>query len=366
MLSKHGALPDHLIKGMIENGSIVRADKSSISPASLDLSVSEEIYRLRGVMQPRVNESVYDLLKFGGAQKHSLRYPLEPGVIYLCKLNERLSLPNNIYGYCNPKSTTGRNDVHVRVVANGVTAFDTIPKNYDADIWALIVPKSIPSKIGIDEKITQLRLFDGDTRISEAELSVYMDQYKFLWDKEGNPIKYKDVETRDGDGSLFLGVDLSDEIIGYKYIRSGNVLDFSKGKKSHKKEDFFEPIYGGKDYIHLEKNGFYILPTLQNIRVPPFFACEMRPVDERMGDFRSHYAGFFDPGWGWGKNGEGKGRSITLEIRSFEEDLILRHGQPVGKVKYERVIGEPEVHYDQKDTSNYKVQNGAKLSKHFY
>jgi len=364
MLSKNGALPDHLLRDMIESGAIVNADLSRLSPASLDLTVSQEIYRLRGMIQPINGESVRDLLDHTSIGEHNLSSPMEIDVVYLARLNESFNLPNEFYGYCNPKSTTGRNDAHVRVITDGFSSFDSISRGYNAEAWALVVPKSIPIKMGKNEPITQVRLFNQDTRFGEAEIAVYMDRYNLLWNKDGSEIPYNDLRVSDHDGSIIMSVDLYSDIVGYRCVRSGNVLDLSKGKTSHNKNYFFEPIYKSDGWIFLKKGEFYILSTLEYLRIPPFFAAEMVPMDERRGDFRSHYAGFFDPGWGWGRNGEGKGRPITLEVRPFE-DMILRHGQAIGKTKFERVIGEPETHYDKKETSNYKVQSGPRLSKHF-
>jgi dCTP deaminase len=150
--------------------------------------------------------------------------------------------------------------------------------------------------------------------------------------------------------------------LGYEGVKSNTVVDLSKIKfYDHKK--FFKPVKKTGEYLHLKKDGFYILSTHEAVRVPPDLSCEMISMDERSGEFRSHYAGFIDPGWGWGEKGEGKGRPLTLEVRPFE-DLIVRQGQPIAKVRFERLIEVPDVVYDATN-SNYIVQTGPKLAKHF-
>ncbi len=151
-------------------------------------------------------------------------------------------------------------------------------------------------------------------------------------------------------------------MLGYKCVTPDDILDITK-IGHYNPERFFMPITMREGYLTLKKGEFYILSTREAVRVPPQLACEMAPMDERSGDFRSHYAGFIDPGWGYGKKGEGVGRPLTLEVRPFE-DLLVRHGQPVGKIKFERMIEVPETSYDALD-SNYLRQDGPRLAKQF-
>jgi len=362
-----GALPNQIIRKYIEKGYIKNSKEENISPASLDLSISSEVYRVDGIFLPKKKETVRDILSHDhiGATKFDLSSPMEKNVTYLAKLNEVFDLPEDIYGYCNPKSTTGRNDMHVRVLADGVSRYDTVaPKGYKGELWAAITPKSFPVKMSEEQPLTQIRLFNEDTRFTEDELKMEMENHKLLWSLDGRCYSYDNMKIKDGDGSIILTLDLSQDVVGYKGRRTNKLVDLTKGVGANKKEDFFEPVQKYGDCVHLEKGGFYILSTYQAVRVPPGFACEMAPMDERSGEFRSHYAGFFDPGWGYGKNGEGRGRPITLELRPFE-DLIIRHAQPIGRIKYERMAEIPEVSYDDKETSNYRVQTGPKLSKYF-
>ncbi len=362
-----GALPNQEIEKLILNGNIKNAKKENISPASLDLSISSELYRVEGIFLPKKGENISDILKHKhiGAIKFDLLGPMEKNVTYLARLNEEFNLPEDIYGYCNPKSTTGRNDMHIRVLADKVSRYDTVmPKGYKGQLWAAITPKSFPVKIAEGQTLTQIRFFNYDTRLTENELKKNMKSQKLLWSLDGRNYDYNDIKIKDGDGSIVLTLDLSGDIVGYKSRKTNKLLDLTKGIGSHDFTDFFEVIKKYDDCVHLEKGAFYILSTNQAVRVPPLFACEMAPMDERSGEFRSHYAGFFDPGWGYGKDGEGCGRPITLELRPFE-DLIIRHGQPIGRIRYEKMLEIPEVLYDDKETSNYKTQLGPKLSKYF-
>lgn len=364
-MKKIGVLPSQIIREMIKTQFILGAKEENIRGATLDLAITEEIYRVDGVFLPRPKEKIEDLLKEIGFSPHDLNYPLEVGTVYLAKLNEKFALPKGIYGYCNPKSTTGRTDVHVRVLADGTPRYDALPSGFKGDLWLVIQPKSFPIKIYPEMTLTQLRLFNDDTRFSELELQIYFEREKLLWlPKENRPLDYSEMKIRenDNDGSLILTLDLTNEIVGYECRGSSKVLDFSK-KNFYLTEDFFAPIRRPQNQICLKKGGFYILSTKEAIRVPINFTCEMVPMDQRCGEFRSHYAGFFDPGWGWGKEGEGRGRIATLEVRPYE-DLIVRDGQLITKIRFEQMIEPPDLLYEV-IASYYKNQKGPRLSKHF-
>lgn len=359
-----GALPDSMIEEMIEAEFILNADKKNINPSSLDLGISKEIYRVEGIFQPRPDESVRCLMDIVECFPHGLGTPLEKGVTYLVALNEKVNLPKSIYGYCNPKSSSGRNDVHVRVLADGVPRYDALtPSGYKGDLWLAIHPRSFPIFLEENETLIQLRFFNSDTRFIEAELQILFEKYQLLW-YAGNSFKYEEIKITDSDGSIILTLDLSNkELVGYRCTSHNHVLDFSK--RDYNSEYFFEPVKMDRSHIRLKAGEFYIFSTREAVRVPPDLACEMVPMDERSGEFRSHYAGFIDSGWGWGENGEGQGRPLTLELRPFE-DLIVRDNQPVAKIRFERMIKHPDILYDQKSAgSHYVDQQGPRLSKQF-
>lgn len=364
MAKKEGALPDHKIMEMMEAGFIKGGNTKNVNPASLDLTVSEEIYRLEhGLFQPKPGEDINDCLNRIGYSSHNFEYPLERNVTYLARLNESLALPEGVYGYCNPKSSIGRNDVHIRVLVDGVPRYDAaMPAGCEGSMWVAISPKSFPVKLPSGEALSQIRFFTGNTRFDKLDLQIHLRRDRLLWHND-EPLFYDDLMISDGDGSIILTLKLDDKIIGYECRGSNRVLDFAR-RRYYRIDDFFTPLQMVNGSLHLKKDSFYILSTREAVRVPPHCACEMVPMDERAGEFRSHYAGFIDPGWGWGLNGDGHGRLITLELRPFE-DITVRDNQPIAKIKFERMITAPDEHYDQLDKSNYTSQIGPKLSKHF-
>jgi dCTP deaminase len=359
---KRGALPCQTILELIDAGFIIGAKEDNARPSSLDLSISSEIYRVEGIFQPRRNETVRQVLKQIKKQKHSLSKILARDQMYLIRLNESLDLPESIYAFCNPKSTSGRIDAHVRLIADGISRYDSIKPGWKGELWISIVPKTFPIKLYEGVSLNQLRFFNGDTRLSDFELEVTMKRHHLLWRQDAMPYQYHELKVRDNDSSVILTLDLKNKVLGYEGVVSDHPVDLSKIKFYDSKK-FFKPIKMKGDNLHLKKGSFYILSTHEAVRVPPDLACEMVPMDERSGEFRSHYAGFIDPGWGWGRNGEGKGRPLTLEVRPFE-DLIVRQGQPIGKIKFERLTEVPSVSYDAIG-SHYIQQTGPKLAKHF-
>lgn len=363
MSHKIGALPDWLICEAIQAGNIKGADLGNVQPASFDLSLTNDIYRFPGLTQLRIGESAKELIARIGGEKHNIRSLLEVDVVYLARLNERVSLPRNVYGYCNPKSTTGRLDMHVRVVADGVAQYDTLfPAGFKGGLWAYIIPHSIPVKLFKGIALAQLRLFTGNTRLSEVELEFALENDKLLWHRNGHSFTHDELKLRDGDGSIILTADLSSEMVGWECIGTNESLDLSR--RDYRADDFFRPVrLDEKGNLKMKKGRFYILSTEEFVRVPPHMACEMRPMNDRFGDFRAHYAGFIDPGWGWGEEGKGRGRPLTLEVRAHE-DMVLGPGQAIAKVRFERMLEVPKIHYDA-GSPNYGVQNGPKLAKYF-
>ena len=360
-----GALPEQMISQLVDSGNIKNSKEGNIKPASLDLSLSSDIYKLQGVFLPHPGETVREVLDKVEREAFDLNRPLEVDSMYLVKLNEELELPQDVYAYCNPKSSTGRLDLHVRLMADGVARYDAVtPKGFKGELWALIIPKSFNVLLHEGISLNQLRFFNKDTRFDEEEVAAEMKKYKFFWSiKDNEPIEYERLKIKDGDGSLIMRIDIDSDVIGYEAIKTNKILDASKIGE-YDMNDFFTPVrkdeYGN---VRLQQGKFYILSTKEKLRVPPELACEMAPMDERSGEFRSHYAGFIDPGWGWGKDGEGTGRPITLEVRPFE-DMIVRHNQSIGKIKFERMIEVPDSQYDEIG-SNYLIQEGPKLAKQF-
>lgn len=344
---------------------ICGAKEEHINPASLDLTTTNTIYRIDEVFIPRPGEPIAEILKEVSAAPHDSSQPLERGVTYIAKLKETLKLPKDIYAHCNPKSSTGRNDIHVRVVAEGVPRFDSLPAGYTGGLWITIMPLSFPIMLGVHERLAQIRFANEDTRLSELELQIALERDKLLWQKERTVITYDDISITDRDGSFIMTADISQELVGWECVSAGRVLDISK-RSAYEPHEFFRPLMSVHGKVRLKQGAFYILHTRERLRVPPYLAAEVVPMDERTGEFRSHYAGFIDPGWGWGSIGEGIGRPIVLEVRPFLQDLVLRDRQPIAKLRFERLMQEPEKLYDQINTSNYRTDSSVPvLSKHF-
>jgi len=370
-MRKEGVLPSQTIIQMIDNGIIVGGEKGNVNPASLDVSVcGDEVYRLDSNFLLRDKECVRGVLPYVGVSKHNLSNPLEKGIVYLARVKETIHLSKltGVYGFSNPKSSSGRVDVHVRLIADGVPRYDTIPRGgYNGNLWMTILPNSFPVKISDGERLAQIRFFDADTRLGETELNLGL-MSGLVFDKDGNRFSQMYLAVNDNDESIILTADLSSKpIIGYECRGTNTIFDFSVlGQDSSM---FFRPIpndetNNGRGGIILRRNCFYILSVNEYVRVPPALSCVMMPMDERSGEFRAHYAGFIDPGWGYGIDGTKNGSPLTLEVRPFE-DLCIRHGQPIAKIYFERMAEVPFHHYDELDTSHYRAQYGPELSKHF-
>lgn len=358
-----GALPSQILHNFVDSGVFKNVDVKNISPASIDITVSGEWYRVEGVFLPKTGETIPSLIERMGGTRHATQEPLERGVVYVARINETFDLPENIYAFCNPKSSTGRHDLHVRIVKDGVARYDTIPQGSSGDLWAIIIPRSYPVFLRPNFPISQVRFFSEDTRFEESDLDAEWHKKALVYDLNGNPYSYESISMKDSDGSILLTLDLSQDIVGYECRGSNIVVDLSSANGTVESERHFSPLKKTGDSILLRKDVFYILSTAEALRVPPHLASEMVDMDSRTGEFRTHYAGFFDPGWGCGVDGEGKGRPITLEVRTFE-DVVISHGQPIGKVRFEKMLEVPTVHYDQKQ-SNYLSQSGPKLAKQF-
>ncbi len=370
---KLGALPSQEIKRMMQRGVIAGAGLVNVKPGSLDLTLSPEIYRVEGIFLPRPGEIVRDTLKDLGAIKHDFVRPLERDVTYLARIKERFCFDYRTYAHCNPKSSTGRNDVQVRILADGISRYDILPAKFRGQVWIAITPKSFPIKIFVGETLSQIRFFNKDTTLDEKQLEDSLKKDLLLWDKTGeHSLKSVEIKIKDRDNSFILTIDLEQGLdtaglraqAGWECLGDRKILDFSK-INHYAPLDFFRPlkVVGGK--INMQRGGFYILHAKERVLVPPHLACEMVPMDARSGEFRTHYAGFIDPGYGWGKKGEGRGRQLVLEIRPFE-DLVLRDSQPAAKIKFEKMSELPKIPYDALSGSNYTFDSATpRLSKHF-
>jgi dCTP deaminase len=359
-----GAFPIQWISDLMKQGVIKNASERNLNPASIDLALSEEIFRLDGLFQPRPTETVREIIKELNPALHNFAYPLERNVTYLVRLKEIFALPSHIYAYCNPKSTTGRNGIQVRVVADHVSRYDSLPNGFNGEAWLSITPKSYPIKLCHGDTLAQVRFFNQDTRLTEEALPNMFDEKKLLWSKEENPFVYSDIKIKDNDGAIVLTLDLDGDICGWECLGVNRILDFSK-LNYYAPRDFFRPVIKYDGRVQLREGALYIFYTKERVCVPPSLACEMHPMDHRSGEFRSHDAGFIDPGYGYGPSGKAKGRRLVLEVRPFE-DIVFRNGQPAAKIKFETMAQEPNVQYDSLGKSNYTDESETpRLAKNF-
>jgi len=357
----NGILPDRMIAAMADAGLILPAYpfvESQIQPASLDLRLGDIAYRVRASFLPGPGATVakrIDELKL-----HEIDLSdgavLETNCVYIVPLLESLALPPAIIAAANPKSSTGRLDVFTRVIADGTRRFDMIGAGYHGPLYAEISPKTFPVLLREGSRLSQVRFRTGDAILNADELDALHDAERLV-----------DIDDADLANGVALSVDLSGEntsgFVGYRAKRHTGVVDIDR-RGGYAVNEFWEPIAARPDgSLILDPGEFYILASKEAVQVPPDYAAEMVPFDPLVGEFRVHYAGFFDPGFGYAGAG-GQGARAVLEVRSREVPFILEHGQIVGRLVYEKMLSRPDAMYGQRIGSNYQAQ-GLKLSKHF-
>ena len=357
---KLGVLPARLLKALIAGGAIAAdmpVTPQQIQPASLDLRLGACAYRLRASFLPGRGVPVEHRLKDIAMHRIDLGAgaALETGCVYLVPLLERLKLPAQISGLANPKSSTGRIDVFTRVLIDGADEFDRIPAGYNGPLYAEICPRTFSVLARRGSRLGQVRFKQGDASIRDEELvRVQADEGLIA------------SEAPDIQAGIALSVDLSGDasgLVGYRAKRHAGLIDVDT-VGGYDPLDFWDPVYARPSRsLILDPNEFYILASRESVRVPPALAAEMVPFDPLVGEFRVHYAGFFDPGFGHEAAG-GAGARAVLEVRSHEVPFLLQHGQKVGRLIYERLIELPDALYGGASGAHYQAQ-GLKLSKHF-
>ncbi len=361
-------IPSQKIVEMIGNGQVINAETANIQPASMDLTLSGEAYRMRWTFLPQKGEKISDIIEVGALYPFNLAQPLEPGAIYLIRLKEEMNLPKDIFALTNNKSSTGRVNLQTRIVADGVPRFDRLPAGYKGPLWLEVTSKSFFIKLNEGDVVNQIRFFTSDDKKESLFIKDIYNRHKLFYNKKGVFIPENKILAEDNDNSLIMSMDLDKEkdIVGFKAIHTGEILDFSR-KNYHIADDFFVPLNSPRDgRITLRCNDFYIFSTKEFIRVPPDYSVEMVAYDIGSGEFRSHYAGFFDPGFGYGAKGEVLGTPAVLEVRPYDNNFSLRDGQPICKMVFMEVTETPDKIYGIGGLgSHYQKQRGAFLSKHF-
>ena len=355
-----GVFPARYIERLRAAGGIAAPpfDADQVQPASLDLRLGDVAYRVRSSFLPGPEQTVEERIRTLELHRLDLTNGavLERGCVYLVPLQESLSLPPEVSAGANPKSSTGRLDVFTRVIGDRARGFDTLPAGYAGPLYLEISPRTFPVRVRRGSRLSQMRFRVGLSRLSVAEHRALHAAETLVFD----------ANEQVGEG-VALSIDLKGEgrngLIGFRSKRHTAVIDMDI-KDALDVLDYWEPLINrGSDEFILDPDEFYILVSRESVHVPPDYAAEMVPFDPLVGEFRVHYAGFFDPGFGYAGAG-GQGARAVLEVRSREVPFILEHGQIVGRLIYEKMLARPDGLYGQRIGSNYQAQ-GLKLSKHF-
>ncbi|MDF1717214.1 MAG: 2'-deoxycytidine 5'-triphosphate deaminase [Antarcticimicrobium sp.] len=353
-----GVCPDHQIRAMIDTGAIRAATPvldDQVQPASLDLRLGRVAYRIRASFLAGKGRSVADRLDEFEMHRIELEggAVLDKGCVYLVPLEESLALSGDMSAVANAKSSTGRLDLLTRTITDGGTEFDRIAPGYAGPLYAEICPRSFSVLVRPGMRLNQIRFRQGQAVLSDAEL-------KALHAKA--PLVDGAAMIEQG---LGFSVDLRPEgsdLVGYRAKPHTGVIDLER-IGAYDPAEFWEEVRSKTGQIILDPGAFYILVSREAVHIPPDFAAEMAPYLAMVGEFRVHYAGFFDPGFGNADAG-GAGARGVLEVRCHEAPFVLEHGQVVGRLVYERMAARPTRLYGAGIASNYQGQ-GLKLSKHF-
>lgn len=363
-----GVLPSQMIRELVNRGHIRTAAKtpieeSQIQPASIDLRLGSVAYRVRASFLPgsssRVLTKIQDLLMGEIDLTHPTLF--EKGCVYIVPLLEELALPTGTSAKGNPKSTTGRLDVFTRLITDYGTEFEHVPEGYRGPIFAEVVPRTFAISVREGLALGQLRFMKGRSTSPDAELKELNRDESLVYTRDDKPSK---ARIQDG---LLVSLNLQptdgDSVVGYRAKKNAPQVDLER-INHYDTEEFWDfvkaPATGG---IILNPGDFYILGSKERLRVPPMFAAEMVAMDPSLGEFRIHYAGFFDPGFGDGMT-DLPGTPAVLEVRAHEVPFVMEDGQLVGRLSYKRLLERPDKLYGSAIGSTYQRQVLA-LSKHF-
>ncbi len=353
-----GVLPDKALRKLIASGALTAESQitdAQIQPASLDLRLGTRAYRVRASFLATDGAPVEERLKAFTMHEIDLTRGavLEKGCVYVVPLMERLALPEEISAVANAKSSTGRLDLLTRTITDGGVEFDRIPKGYTGPLYAEICPRSFSVLVRPGMRLNQIRFREGHAALDDAALAALHDEVGLV---SGEAVISE---------GLGFSVDLKPEagsLVGYRAKPHTGVIELDK-IGHYDPANFWEEVHTTDGRIILDPGAFYILVSREAVTIPPTHAAEMAPYVAMVGEFRVHYAGFFDPGFGWAKAG-GAGSRGVLEVRCHEAPFVLEHGQIVGRLVYETMAVVPDTLYGRDIKSNYQGQ-GLKLSKHF-
>ncbi len=364
-----GVLPSQRLRDAVACDWIIadpwKIPSESIQPASVDLRLGDHAWALRCSFLPDNDSTVEQKIEELAFERIDLRdgATLERDRPYLVPLIEELRLPSEIRAKANPKSSTGRLDVFTRVLTDRNHRFDEIPAGYRGRLYLEVVPRTFAIRVKTGLALNQVRLMHGDGRLGDEELIALHRRCPLLY-RGSRPVPDSQLSLADG---LFLSLDVSgsaESIVGYRAKKNSLPIDLTRAG-ALRWQDFWEPVHpeaGGR--IVLEPEVFYLLLSAEGVSIPPSYAAEMLAYDPTAGELRTHYAGFFDPGFGYSRKQRVHGSRAALEVRARDVSFMVEHGQPVCKLAFERMTDEPDVLYGEDVGSNYQGQQ-TMLSKHF-
>ena len=338
--------------------------EANFQPASLDVRLGDQAYRLRCSFLPDAS-TVLDKLPELAMETIDLRDGaiLEKNRPYLIPLIEQLRLPEGIRAKTNPKSSTGRLDIFTRVISDRSNKFDEIGEGYNGQLFLEVVSRSFTIKVQTRLSLNQLRLIKGDPTCKNGELLQAHGEEPVLFSQDGQP---NHLLAPADDNTVALSANLAGDRsgVGYRAKKNSSLLDLGR-ESYYDPGDYWEPVYADrKRRLILEPEEFYLLTSVENVRVRPEYAAEMTAYDPSSGELRTHYAGFFDPGFGFGENGNLRGVQPVLEVRAHDVPFMVEHGQKVCTLTFEKMLQAPEKLYGAEIGSSYQGQ-GLILSKHF-
>jgi dCTP deaminase len=366
---RSGVLPAQRLREALAEGWITadpwRIPAESVQPASVDLRLGEHAWALRCSFLPDSDSTVEQKVEDLAFERIDLRdgATLERDRPYLVPLIEELRLPEQVRAKANPKSSTGRLDVFTRVLTDRSHRFDEIATGYRGRLYLEVVPRTFAIRVKTGLALNQVRLMDGDARLSDEELLALHEQLPLLY-LDSQPLSPSALSLGDG---LFLSLDVSgsdESIVGYRAKKNSLPIDLTRADDLRWR-DYWEPVHPEKGRrIVLEPEVFYLLLSAEGVSIPPAYAAEMLAYDPTAGELRTHYAGFFDPGFGYSREQASVGSRAALEVRARDVSFMVEHRQPVCKLAFERMAEEPDVLYGKDVGSNYQGQL-TMLSKHF-
>ena len=361
-----GLLPSQAIRKLIDQGRISASPaitEEQIQPASLDLRLGEIAHRVQASFLPGQLSTVEDRIRYLRMMRVDLTRAaiLEKGCVYIVPLLESVNLPADVSARANPKSTTGRLDIFTRLITDYGAEFEGVAAGYKGKLYAEIVPRTFTVAVRAGMRLNQLRFVRGKPTSPDSVISALDEEQNLVYLDENSPIKAQ------VDRGLMISVNLEaaepSEVIAYRAKRNSPAIELDK-VNHYSPEDFWDIKYQPKNKaLILDPGDFYILASKERVRVPPECAAEMIPIDTSVGEFRIHYAGFFDPGFGYGLS-DIKGTRAVLEVRAHEVPFMIEHRQVVGRLKYMRLLSRPDKIYGSDIGSSYQRQE-LTLSKQF-